>query len=161
VELGLQLPIVLKPIGVHHEPHGFMPESDFRKSRIKKAGPSHEGTSRGDTGKRILSISYEPSLLLTREMLLSDAGFEVTSAKTLRGALECCKKSRFDLVIVGHSIPKEDKRDVVKQIRQLSLAPVLSIRRHGEEPLPEATHSIDSIAGPEALLKAVTQALRE
>jgi CheY-like chemotaxis protein len=160
VELGLQLPVVLKSVGLHHEPQGFMLESVFRKSRKKEARPSRESASRGDTGKRILSVSYEQSLLLTREMLLSDAGFQVTSAKTLRDALECCRKGRFDLIIVGHSIPKNDKQDVVKQIRQLSSAPVLSIRRHGEEPLPEATHSIDSIAGPEALLQAVTEALQ-
>ena len=160
MELGLQLPVVLKPLGLHHEPQALMPESVFRRSRLKKARPSLESASRRDTDKRILSISYEQSLLLTREMLLSDAGFEVTSARTLRAALECCKKSKFDLIIVGHSIPKNDKRDVVKQIRQLSSAPVLSIRGHGEEPLPEATYSIDSIAGPEALLEAVKEALR-
>ena len=160
MELGLQLPVVLKPVGLHHEPQGLMLESAFRRSRLKKARPSLESASRGETDKPILSISYEQSLLLTREMLLSDAGFQVTPAKTLRDALECCRKSKFDLIIVGHSIPKNDKQEVVKQIRQLSSAPVLSIRRHGEEPLPEATYSIASIAGPEALLEAVKEALR-
>lgn len=92
-------------------------------------------------------------------MLLRDAGFEVTSVKTVRDALKCCRKSRFDLVIVGHSIPKQDKCDVVKQVRKLSSAPVLSIRRHGEEPLPEATHSVDSMEGPQVLLEAVRLAL--
>src|SRR6184192_807346 len=98
VELGLQLPVVLKPVGLHHEPQGLMLESAFRRSRLKKARPSLESASRGETDKPILSISYEQSLLLTREMLLSDAGFEETSARTHRDALECCRKSKFDLI---------------------------------------------------------------
>ena len=112
MELGLQLPVVLKPLGLHHEPQALMPESVFRRSRLKKARPSLESASRGETDKPILSISYEQSLLLTREMLLSDAGFEETSARTHRDALECCRKSKFDLIIVGHSIPKNDKQEV-------------------------------------------------
>jgi DNA-binding NtrC family response regulator len=150
-----------RPIRVHRQHLGLRPKSGAGRTHAKKPRPKDEGVSSGNTGRRILSVSYDQSLLLTREMLLTVAGFEATSVKTLRDALECCRNGRFDLIIVGHSIPKEDKQDIVQQLRKLSSAPVLSIRRHGEEPLPDATHSVDSIEGPTGLLEAVERALHE
>lgn len=59
--------------------------------------------------KRILSVSYDASLLATRRMLLEQKGYEVTSALGFSEAIECCKRSGFDLFILGHSIIKKVK----------------------------------------------------
>jgi len=109
--------------------------------------------------KRILSISYDGSLLLTRQMLLQQAGYQVTSALHLADALEWCQKDEFDLVVIGHSIPREDKRALVKVSRMFSQAPVLSILRPTSVPLAEADYSVRSADGSEALIAAVNKAL--
>ena len=47
----------------------------------------------------ILSISYDESLLRTREWLLRASGFTVTSALGFTEAAAHCRNSDFDLVI--------------------------------------------------------------
>lgn len=109
--------------------------------------------------KRILSVSYDESLLSTRQLILQHAGYEVTSALGFTDALEHCKKGEFDLVLIGHSIPREDKQTLVKVTRMVSQAPVLSILRPTSAPLAEADYSVQSADGPEALVAAVDKAL--
>lgn len=109
--------------------------------------------------KRILSISYDEPLLVTRQMMLEQAGFKVVSAFGFTEALEKCQNCDFDLVLVGHSIPIKDKAALVASIKKNCKCPVLSIRRHGYGPLPQADYSIDSQDGPQALLDAVNSAL--
>lgn len=60
---------------------------------------------------RILSVSYDVSLLGTRQMILQNQGHEVVSALGFTEALKQCQSSKkFDLFILGHSIPHSDKR---------------------------------------------------
>ena len=109
-------------------------------------------------GNRILSISYDEPLLVTREMMLKQAGFAVTSALGFTDAIEKCN-SGFDLFMIGHSIPIKDKAAIVAVIRKHSRSPILSIRRHGFNPLPQVDLSVDAQDGPQALLNAVMTAL--
>jgi DNA-binding response OmpR family regulator len=110
---------------------------------------------------RILSISYDPSLLATREMLLASAGYHVvsTSPKGFADAMEHCG-GNFDLVIVGHSIPQEDKRAIVAELHRHGCdAPLLSLLRDGEDPIPEATRAIE-LSSPQLLLDTVHSMLK-
>jgi CheY-like chemotaxis protein len=110
-------------------------------------------------GKGILSISYDEPLLVTRQMMLEQAGFTVTSALGFTDAIEKCNTGDFDLFMIGHSIPLKDKAAIVAAIRQHSRSPILSIRRHGMNPLPEVDLSVDAQDGPQVLLNAVNDAL--
>ena len=93
---------------------------------------------------RILSISYDPSLLFTRQAMLELAGYEVVSAEGFAAALEECSGKHFDLIIMGHSIPQKDKRAMLAALHEHGLdAPLLSLLRHGEHRIPEATRSAD------------------
>lgn len=63
--------------------------------------------------KSILSISYDESLLVTRKLLLEEAGYEVISAYGFVAAMEkCTSRDDFDLVLMGHSMPQKDKTSV-------------------------------------------------
>ena len=93
---------------------------------------------------RILSISYDTALLHTRAMLLSREGFEVESAVGFSAAIQACKKGTFDLVIMGHSIPPEDKSAIIKQLRAVCSTPILALRRPNEAPIKTAEYNIDS-----------------
>ena len=107
----------------------------------------------------VLSISYDESLLRTREWLLSAAGFSVTSALGFTDAAAHCRNSAYDLVIVGHSIPRKDKAALIEQIRMHNHTRVLSLRRQGEDSIPGADLSVESSEGPDALIAAVKTVL--
>ena len=110
--------------------------------------------------RRILSISYDESLLATRQMILEQAGFEVISALGYAESMERSNKGPFDLVVLGHSLPLKDKSAIVAALKKAKSKPkVLSIRRHGYAPIPEADASVEAVEGPLALLEAVRQVL--
>jgi DNA-binding response OmpR family regulator len=103
---------------------------------------------------RILSISYDSSLLFTRQAMLELAGYEVISAEGFADAIEHCPGD-FDLIILGHSIPQKDKRAIVAELHKRGCdAPLLSLLRAGEHKIPEATQGVDP-HHPENLLDAV------
>jgi hypothetical protein len=54
-------------------------------------------------GKRILSISYDEPLLVTREMMLEQAGFTVTSALGFTEAIEKCNSGFLTTIITKSS----------------------------------------------------------
>jgi CheY-like chemotaxis protein len=110
--------------------------------------------------KHILSISYDKPLLVTRQFVLEKAGYRVSSAFGFAEALELCSKcDDFDLVLMGHSMPQKDKMALLAILRPKCTAPLLSIRRHDEEPLREADYSVDAFDGPLVLMDAVKLAL--
>ena len=106
----------------------------------------------------ILSVSYDESLLRTREMLLQREGYLVISALGFSDAVEQCKNAEFDLFVLGHSIPGNDKRELIRTFRARCDAPVLALHRHGENVPEEA----DAHAYPddvEGFLKAISKLL--
>ena len=107
----------------------------------------------------ILSISYDESLLRTREWLLRASGFTVTSALGFTEAAAHCRNSDFDLVIVGHSIPQHDRIALVEQVRRHNHTRILSLRKQGEELISGVDHWVESSEGPDVLIAAVKAAL--
>lgn len=85
---------------------------------------------------RILSISYDEALLVTRELMLRGAGHDVTSALGLHDSREACSRGPFDVAIIGHSIPKNDKIEFIGSFRESNpSALVIALTRAGEERL--------------------------
>lgn len=117
-------------------------------------------TNKGLSILSIISISYDESLLRTREWILKAAGFKVTSALGFTEASAYCLDSGFDLVIIGHSLPTKDKAAPIEHIRRHNHTRILSLRRPTEETLPRVDHSIDSWS-PDNLVAAVKAVLDE
>jgi|SRR5579864_6819773 len=111
--------------------------------------------------KKILAVSYDEALLRTRKMILEREGFAVSSARDLAEAARACAgKSTFDLILLGHSIPRREKEEILSEVRRLCpSARVLSIRAHGEAQVAQVDYSVSSHDGPEALISAVKQVL--
>ena len=110
--------------------------------------------------KRILSISYDETLLTIRPMMLEQSGFDVVSAYGFAEASLICKTDpTFDLIVMGHSIPHSDKVALIGMLRPNCNAPLLSIQKAFEPPLTEAQFSVHSAQGPEGFLHAVRSAL--
>ncbi len=105
---------------------------------------------------RILSISYEPGLLMTRELLLRQMGHDVLSAEGFARAYKACEteNGRFDLIVLGHSIPADDKREIIRHCRHNCSCPVLGLLRPGERPVEGVTRAVES-GDPTAFMAAI------
>ncbi len=110
---------------------------------------------------RVLSVSYDPSLLDMRQILLARKGYLVDSASDISQALELCNNStQFDLLLLGHSIPNRDKELLIKVFRAKYPAPVLALKRAPfEADVPGADLVIDP--DPDVLLRAIAMLLRD
>jgi DNA-binding NtrC family response regulator len=103
---------------------------------------------------RILSLSYDETLLRMRHMILEKAGYAVLSAHGFASSLEHCKQGGFDLFILGHSIPHAEKRKMVEAFRQVCPAPIISLRRGASEQMVDgADFHIEP--DPERLLELI------
>jgi DNA-binding response OmpR family regulator len=108
---------------------------------------------------RILSISYDEALLLTRTLILQKAGYHAIPALGFVNAMEACRHGSFDVVIVGHSVPRDDKRAMLDAIRAGCNAPVVSLYKTSEGPLEGVDYALDGLEGPEVLLAVIRKAL--
>lgn len=109
------------------------------------------------TGRRkILSISYDRTLSTTRGMILAAAGYEVRSVLGLESALAQSGRKDFDLIIIGHTIPLEDRNKILQRVRRSSKARILALSRLGpDEKLDTADYQLEASDGPIALLDIV------
>jgi hypothetical protein len=89
--------------------------------------------------KQVLVLSATESLRRTRELLFSEAGFGVVSVSGTRDLEHVCRRSRFDLAIVGDAYEGDQKRRLAEIIRRHSPdTPILEICRVSPEiPSPE------------------------
>jgi hypothetical protein len=110
--------------------------------------------------KQILIVSSTESLRRTRELLFSEAGFGVVSVSGSRDLEHVCRRSRFDLAIVGYAYEDEQKQrftDIIR--RNCPGTPILEICRvspvitgaeyvlHSPEPM-ELVNSVQNILLP-------------
>ena len=103
---------------------------------------------------RILSISYDGTLLKTRHDMLHQRGYVVTSAEGFTEAMEQCHAGEFDLVVIGHSIPHNDKEALFSAVQESCAAPVIALSRGSEPQLKGAADTVDPM-DPKCFLKAV------
>ena len=109
---------------------------------------------------RILSISSDETLLRTRELMLRGAAHEIVSAVGSQDGCDACFQSHFDLCVIGHSIPKNDKLAIIGCFREHNpKALVIALTRAGEVRLPEVD-TYTNPGDPEELLRAIERALR-
>ncbi|HSK46195.1 MAG TPA: hypothetical protein VLA83_20160 [Candidatus Binatia bacterium] len=111
------------------------------------------------THASILSVTYDPSLAATREMLFTSAGFHVSSTSSINQALELCADKDFDLVVIGHSMPMEQTRFLVKELRLRCDTPLLVLQRPGESLVTDVDYIFDSTESPALLLESVMNIL--
>ena len=105
---------------------------------------------------RVFLVSYDESLLQTWRMLLEAKGYDVVSSLGNAG-LEKCKSGKFDVFLLGPSVPEAEKRVVIEKFHNSCPAPVVSIRANPEEQPVGAEYHIDS--DPQVVLKTIAQAI--
>jgi CheY-like chemotaxis protein len=121
--------------------------------------PSATHISNLSMAKKILSVSDNDALRITRHMMLANQGFDVISVANLRELRTALKSGGFDLVILGISIDGPGKREMAKDVRRLcDKASILELCRISPE-VPDAEHHLIS-AEPAEIDHAVGQILR-
>lgn len=111
--------------------------------------------------RRILLVTLNFTLATTREMLLASEGYTVTVALTSGDAVKQCESECFDLIVIGHSIPLEQRRLLLEEFRRRCSTPVLGLYRPGEAPLSDADYLFDATESPVLLLESVRDILRQ
>jgi len=103
---------------------------------------------------RILSISRNVRLLLSRNDLLALAGFSVVSPKHPEQAALLAAQEQVDAVVIGHSVEPALRQSVIQELRSLSpnslVCFVYTAPDSGLEPLADV--SLDVTHGTEPLI---------
>jgi DNA-binding response OmpR family regulator len=112
--------------------------------------------------KRILNVSRDRAILLARNDALAVAGFSVVSPREPSEALPILATSNIDIIILGHSIPFEERDHLRGEFRQIAPdVPVIvlykGVPQEGEQ--ADAFVSIDD--GSEVLIQAIHNCLED
>jgi DNA-binding NtrC family response regulator len=108
----------------------------------------------------VLNVSYDQSLLNTRELILRSDGYGVESTCSIEDALMRFRARRFHCVLIGHSVWERDREKFISLIRQHNPSvPVVFVANEGE-PIDDPSADITTVNDPERLLKSVSVALR-
>jgi DNA-binding NtrC family response regulator len=129
-------------------------------SQTQEARTKESGNRPGAKSGKILSVTFDRSLGATREMLFTQAGFQVTTVHGIGHAIQLCAAEPFDLIVIGHSIPIEQRELLLKEVRRQCGTPTLALCRHGEPPLTNADYVFDSMDSPGLLLKTALEILK-
>jgi|SRR5579864_793662 len=113
-------------------------------------------------GGKILAVSYERALLRTRKLLLCSEGYEVSTADSFAAAKNACSNTAFNLVIIGHSIPRSDQKQLTALVRHICRdTPLLLILRSELEECPaDVDYTVNAQDGPGVLVRVVNSILR-
>lgn len=107
-------------------------------------------------GKKILSVSRDRSILFARNDALAIAGFSVSSPKQPEEAVHILLTSDIDVILLGHSIPKAERRALSEQFREVKPGvPIIVLFDDRPEPGEAADAFVPVNAGPEVLIGAI------
>ena len=107
--------------------------------------------------RTIVCVSAEANLALTRELLLTHAGYNVISTMET-DAEGVCASAEADLLLLGHSVSRQRKQELIEIFRRRSTAPVVSLLRPFESKLPEADVGVPG-GEPDIVLATVRKLL--
>jgi len=113
----------------------------------------------------VLAVGRDPVLLETRSQVLQAAGYTVIPERSLKKAVTKFRDGDFDLVLLCHSIPAQDRERLTRLLREYtSRTPIVSVSSSVSalDSFADATIGNDPrelLAGLQELLVKKTQAL--
>lgn len=114
--------------------------------------------------RRILNVALNHNVVKSRSAILEGAGYAVVSASNIRDVERACEtQGSFDLVIIGQSLPKGEKRRVMLAVRQFcGRTLILELYPHGDAPVDEeADEQLVAPDEPDVLLAKVSEVLNK
>jgi hypothetical protein len=87
---------------------------------------------------------------------LNKSVLEVVSAEGFVEAIEACETDNrhFDLIILGHTIPRKDKERIISHIKERCPSRILALLRSDEGPVQGADRSVEA-TNPNVFLATV------
>jgi hypothetical protein len=104
---------------------------------------------------RILSISFDNLSGIARNVLLAQGGYAVSPATSTTRAFELLEKIRFNLVIIGDTVPTAERRLLFLEIKRKFDSPILLMDTGEADSLMRASEHIRADATPTELMSAV------
>src|SRR2546430_694697 len=101
---------------------------------------------------RILSITFDNLTGIARNVLLAQAGYAVSPATSTTRAFELLGALRFDLVIIGDTVPEAERRLLFLEIKRKFDVPILLMDLGEADPMIRARAHIHAKASPEELM---------
>lgn len=92
-------------------------------------------------------------------MMLNSQGVEVEPVIGVSAAIHACITEEFDLAVICHSIPDDDKECIIRQVRAMSPMLILPLRQSHKPSLNTGDYDIDS-GDPQAFLDCVNRILK-
>jgi DNA-binding NarL/FixJ family response regulator len=111
----------------------------------------------------ILNVSYDQSLLYTRELLLRSVGYVVESTSSIEDALVRFRARYFHAVLIGYTVSERDRKHFISLIRQHKHNPSVPVVfvSNNDEPIDDPSADIATANDPERLLQSVRVAFLE
>ncbi len=108
---------------------------------------------------RILVVSFDKTVSDQRAVLLKKAGYNVTSTIWPDEAMRCLSAIKYDLVVLGHRLSWQDRRDLALYAREKCDTPVLLVCGATADADIHADARVYAIEGNDGLLDAVAKLL--
>lgn len=106
--------------------------------------------------RKILCVSFDRMVSDDRRILLKEAGYDVTATTNVTEALDLLNHERFDVVIVGHRFPEEEKYVLAVEAVERSNARVLLVCGADADSQIPATGRVYALEGGAGLLSALS-----
>lgn len=74
-------------------------------------------TRSGVSAVFVLNVGHDAALLETRSLVLRSAGYSVESASSVDEAIQRFRAADFDLVVLCHSVPEQERHRLIRLIR--------------------------------------------
>ncbi len=112
--------------------------------------------------KRILNVSRDRAILLARNDALAVAGFSVVSPREPADALQILATSNIDVIILGHSIPFEERVRLRAEFGQVAPeVPIIVLYEHQPDEREEADAFVSLQEGTEELIHAIQRCVHQ
>lgn len=105
--------------------------------------------------RRVMCVSFDRAVSETRCAALKQAGYLVTPTSRMEEALELLSSQKFDLIIVGHRFPTDDKRALAVEARDKWNTPVLLVCGVSADSEIPAAGRVYALEGTTGLVTAV------
>jgi len=108
---------------------------------------------------KLLCVSFDKTVSDSRRSVLREGGYALTTITSVDEALQLLGREQFDLVVIGHRFPRDNKLKLAVQARERWKTLVLLVCGATAETEIPADARVYALEGAEGLLAAVRKLL--
>jgi len=112
-------------------------------------------TSKSSSKLRILYAEGDSEVLATQSVTLEKAGYEITQAEGRQQAQDALKQGKFDLVILGPTLTKNDRHHLAYMVKKAQPETRLLVTHTDGEGHPAVDATLETGRSMNALLEKI------